>query len=123
MSAITEFLVLRSGTADGKGFSGSSADMTIEFDDIYLFALATSSGSNKVKIEKQLSIYPNPAKNHLIIRDLESFEGCIFSITGEKVKDFQQNIGRIDISDLNSGMYIISVVSEGQKYLTKFIKE
>jgi len=72
-----------------------------------------------------VSIYPNPAHNFLNINceDMTSLE--IFSIDGKLIKmmPVAGDEAQIDISDLESGMYIYSILSENNKFAKgKFVK-
>ncbi len=56
-------------------------------------------------------MYPNPAENHITIESLRDAEVKIYSVNGQMIS--QQNIiegiNTIDISNLNAGMYFVSV--------------
>ena len=62
-----------------------------------------------------LSIYPNPASDHISLIFPEGFEptkGEIFDIMGRKVKNNIQDFEEINISGLSSGIYIIKAKDE-----------
>ncbi len=68
------------------------------------------------------SIYPNPATNVLnITTDNQLEKVSIFSVNGALVKTDNQSI--IDISNLNKGMYILTVQTDNGITQTRFIKE
>jgi hypothetical protein len=80
--------------------------------------------------ELQSSIYPNPAEDVLNIELTENTNQLlveIYDITGKKIKnmDFsgvKQRIS-INVSDLNSGMYIVSLsANQAQRSFKVFIR-
>tara|TARA_R110000823_G_scaffold315705_1_gene451091 strand:- start:124152 stop:124670 length:519 start_codon:yes stop_codon:yes gene_type:complete len=99
----------------------------IQADYIYSEDCTLDSSSEK---EKVLSIYPNPVKDKLIIKNTK-FETSqlslsTYTIQGKAVvsKNIQfENETSIDVSDLSSGMYFISIEDKNGKTSTqKFMK-
>lgn len=76
-------------------------------------------------LNPNIQVYPNPAVNILYIDSEEPISRVILhSITGEIMKDISHSgIATIDVSNLNSGVYIISLFNEneylGSKRLVK----
>ncbi|MNK00913.1 Beta-propeller repeat protein [compost metagenome] len=73
-----------------------------------------------------ITIYPNPAKNDITINSINDFNTVnIYNTMGQLVKSFS-NINKSyynsDISELQSGYYIIETVSEKNKTQQNFIK-
>lgn len=70
-------------------------------------------------------MYPNPVKNILNLsfplKTITKVE--IYSVIGKKVLEFNQNLEKINIEDLSSGLYLIKVFSDDISFATKFIKE
>ncbi|MGB4849726.1 MAG: T9SS type A sorting domain-containing protein, partial [Saprospiraceae bacterium] len=80
---------------------------------------------NLPDVAKELSVYPNPAKDELNISinaDIQSIR--VFSLEGKEVKinDASETKRMIDISQLAPGIYLLSVQSDGEWYPTKFSK-
>jgi polyhydroxybutyrate depolymerase len=77
------------------------------------------SSTDLTVVEKQLHIFPNPANQHIHINQpINSYQ---FSNThGQKLMSGIEPI--IDISNLSSGLYIISVEVDGRTLSSKFIK-
>jgi len=81
-------------------------------------------------LEKSImNIYPNPAKDFVMLSTNAIFDNSrirIFSIEGELVKqviDFSSiNSGRVDVSDLISGVYIIELTNSEEVITEIFIK-
>ncbi len=70
---------------------------------------------------KALNIYPNPATDQLMIKGLNVNDRVqIMNVEGQIVKDFIYNNSVFSISDLNSGIYFISVNAVQN---SKFIKD
>jgi hypothetical protein len=78
-------------------------------------------------IANQIRVYPNPATNFLFVDSsvsIEDYEYVIFDITGKSILKglFGQ---KINISDLESGLYFIQITSSENDVLkfAKFIKD
>jgi choice-of-anchor B domain-containing protein len=73
----------------------------------------------------ELSIYPSPANSEIFIKTSNAVNYYfIYSIDGKLVKKGQLKNKKININDLNNGIYLLQVKSD-KNYLTpiKFIKE
>jgi len=83
----------------------------------------SSQISEPENIETQLTIYPNPAKNNLIINgaEEENISIQILNIAGQIIKTC--NKANIDISDLESGLYILQAKTSQRISTLKFIKQ
>jgi hypothetical protein len=72
-----------------------------------------------------IEIFPNPAKNWISISGLPSQKvGVeIIDITGKTVitKELSVNSNKIDVSDLNQGIYILKYEQNNMSKLKKFI--
>ncbi len=80
------------------------------------------------KINKQLTIYPNPAEDFITV-ETSGIEGSlqyeIFDLIGKQVskgvlKNSKQNV--INISNLQEGLYLLNVWDGRERYCRKFIK-
>ena len=56
-------------------------------------------------------MYPNPAENYITIESVKDAEVKIYSVNGQMLsqQNINEGINTIDISDLNAGMYFVSV--------------
>ena len=63
---------------------------------------------------KSLNIYPNPASRVLIIEsDAPVSKVNVYSLTGSLVKSvIRQDVNRINVNDLHSGLYIVTLTTE-----------
>ena len=77
--------------------------------------------------EINFKIYPNPTKENLTINSKQILqEIIIFNPLGQKIKEFQANFktGQISISDLQKGMYFLSLKGiNGARFSTKVFKK
>ncbi len=79
----------------------------------------TNTGIVDKKIDT-IGIYPNPVKDILhITSDNPNDYVIIYNTTGSVVKKQELNNCKINVSDLNNGMYIVQV----GKYKSKFLKQ
>lgn len=92
-------------------------DVTFHLD---LSSLSIDDVSNDLK---SIKIYPNPSKNTFSLsKDVES--GVVYNMIGEKVYEFRGKSKNIDVSGLQSGIYLVYVVDEfGSKQTVRLIKE
>jgi hypothetical protein len=84
----------------------------------------TLSTENNI-LAQSVKVFPNPAKNTLNlsspIKAITKVE--VFSVIGKKVLTVKNNLEKINIEELSSGMYFIKISSDDANYTTKFIKE
>jgi len=76
---------------------------------------------------QQIKIYPNPVQDQLKIEvpDAEDLQVYIFSVTGQlmyegKELDVQESI---NVANFKKGLYIVKVISDGEIFTTKLIKQ
>ncbi len=75
---------------------------------------------------EDLILYPNPTKGILNLNATYGFENAIYSvfdIQGKRVMNSKFNTNSIDVSELNSGTYILRIMQEGMIKTQKFIKQ
>lgn len=73
-----------------------------------------------------ISIFPNPAKNSIQLKnnnDLKISSIKITNVLGKEVFISQFLKSEIDISSLNSGIYMLTILSEEKSKTMKFIKQ
>jgi hypothetical protein len=90
-----------------------------------LIQLPASTLSNSKSDLAKIALYPNPTFGTLTIEipfGYEKVEGTIFDISGREVKRFL-NRSTIDVSDLNNGLYLISLTIDGLTSNKKFVKK
>jgi len=117
-------------TADGEGFYLELIDVNSDN------ALASSWKASSDAVlnttvfnsnEIDFAVYPNPTKENLTIISKHILkEIVLFNPLGQKIKTFQVNFkkGEINISDLQTGMYFLSLKGiNGVQFSTKIFKE
>ncbi|MBL7921998.1 MAG: T9SS type A sorting domain-containing protein [Bacteroidia bacterium] len=106
-------------------YEDANGTPTDKFDaDPWFLPHATITSLNKTGFIQDFSIYPNPAKDNLIITSQNNFpeKYQIYNLFGMLVKE-EEFTGsfKIDISEINAGLYVICI--KGKKQNLKFIKE
>jgi hypothetical protein len=74
------------------------------------------TGVNNIQMSK-VSMYPNPAKDHVNISLDETFDRVVIKdITGKIVKEVAANSEQlsVDVSALPKGIYIVSLIAENK---------
>ena len=70
------------------------------------------------------TLYPNPVSNQLNISTSSDIQKIvIYDISGKQVKILEGNVNSIDVSNFQSGFYIIGITIDGNTTVRKFIKE
>ena len=93
----------------------------------YSFVFYTSDAPSVVDgieaVQTHFVVYPNPntdnilkVSNHSKVDMLE-----IYSISGQFVKRFEGENPTYDISDLDNGLYIVSIISEGERHSYRLV--
>jgi hypothetical protein len=114
------------GTIDFDPNSGTESVTSQGGGDNYLLSLnETSLLSNELFEDEYISIYPNPVASILNLQtELSDFNYTIYSIEGKIVKQGKSNISEtsVDVSNLNAGIYLVELESNGSKSIKKIIK-
>ena len=89
------------------------------FSDVIKIAFNEENGTSIETVNSQTtSIYPNPVKDNLIIKNVTDSDICIYSITGVLVAKYSQWNGEtIDVSHLSSGIYFVNTNSTTLKFV------
>lgn len=105
-----------------------NANFFIDEDGVYATGNYESTGFVDVNDFKQsqFKVYPNPGSDVVKVKHMngEKFEMTMFSVSGKKVKqvDVTQET-TLDVSDLESGIYIIELQHASSKETLKWIKD
>jgi hypothetical protein len=97
---------------------------TVYYDNLYLHK-NTILSNNSFEVSK-IRMYPNPASTKLTIDAQQVIEKIsVSNILGQEVISMSTNsqLINLDISDLQSGIYVVKTVIDGNVSSTKFIKE
>ena len=88
------------------------------------------TGINKLnKVDFDVSIYPNPAKDKQLIIELENLVSnvqiSVFDTYGSLIDQFetQQANNTLNVSDYAKGVYFVKVIHAGEMNVLKFVKQ
>lgn len=71
-----------------------------------------------------VKMYPNPVQNILSVQSSIPITGIeVYSLLGERVKRITHNFTKIDLRDLNSGIYMIKIQSNQFSVTKKLVKK
>ena len=105
-------------------FTGSLNDKGEELLVTNLSAVLSTDNFDTLSFDEQLgfAIYPNPVNSMLYIKSNKTIKsGIVYNLLGKKITTTSSN--SIDVSKLNSGMYILKVEDKfGNIYSKKWIK-
>ena len=87
--------------------------------DIGAYSYNTSFLSIVENSTKQLIFYPNPVKDIVIVPNLSSGVFKTFDIRGSIVKIGEFHNNKIDLYELNSGIYFISINNNRPRKIIK----
>ena len=99
-----------------------AVDTTQTVDDLWG---DIDAGIFDAKADFTYTMYPNPVFNTLTISDIDDVNRIeIFDVSGKIVKSIEVSTEKVsmNLSELNSGVYIISLHNESGIQTTKFIK-
>lgn len=101
-----------------------SGDFYIVVDDLEITQSAPTLATNSVS-KNQISIYPNPVQNVININGNKNLTKLLITdISGKVVKSIDNPSASTDVSTLNKGNYIVSIISnDGAKQSYKIIKK
>lgn len=98
-----------------------------DYDTTLFFTVPFTTGINDSDSykEKNVSIYPNPAKDKIEVQTLNNSQIDVFNIQGQKIESTYctDNIIIIDLLNLPRGVYVIKSHSDKGTITRKFIKE
>lgn len=91
----------------------------------YRLHIASTSGINAIGKEKALTVFPNPASTQITINNVDQADLDIRSIDGKVIYSSKINstTNTIDISRFASGVYLISVKTDSDMRVVKFVKQ
>jgi hypothetical protein len=84
---------------------------------------AINSMSQMKSAGNNLSIYPNPAETQINFSENLSGNAVIYNTDGKIIKQTYVYGNTINISDLSSGVYIVSIETENDSFKGNFIKK
>jgi hypothetical protein len=88
--------------------------------------LACLTSSGNIKLENEITLFPNPGKGLLVIsapKELAIGEVAIYNSAGQKVQQEKPVNSTVDISKLRPGMYFIEIRSDQLTARRRFVVE
>ena len=107
-----------------KEFTIQSNLGNVYIDNIYLHKNTTMSSDSFTA--SKVKLYPNPTSNVLNIESLGTIQTIsVYNVLGQEVinKALNSASTSLDVSSLNSGIYVVKTVVDGVTSSTKFIKQ
>lgn len=110
---------------DTNNAGNNSSAGTIDIDKVVFDNNPTLSTNDLAFENQKLISYPNPAQDVLFFNKTDIKKVVIYNVNGQKVQEHNENaINNVDISDLNSGLYIAKITKENSKEeVVKFLKK
>ena len=74
----------------------------------------------------ELNVYPNPASSTVNVEADEYMNNIsVYNLLGEKVmeRNLNSTAAQLNIEDLHSGIYLLSIKADGNTYTKRFTKE
>ena len=127
----TEVNLTSLGAVDSLNFSLSSSDVgswgmnTPAYFCIDDINVSEITNINEISYTQNIKIYPNPATNFVNIKNAENATIEIYNLQGKLISTKQtvSNIERIDLSYLQTGVYIVRVAKNNKINNFKIIKK
>ncbi|MFA6705850.1 MAG: T9SS type A sorting domain-containing protein [Bacteroidales bacterium] len=91
-----------------------------------LGTVASSGGLNQVRVDKDISIYPNPARDEInIVSSFKMNNIIVYNTLGQKVIEeiINGNTTQLDVSKFAKGNYIAKIYTDNGVATKKFIVE
>ena len=84
----------------------------------------SSEVKDNFALNSDVNMYPNPVEQFLTVRSNSTITRVqVYSLLGDLVKDVRTNFSRIDMRNLNSGIYMIKIYSNQYFVTKKLIKK
>ena len=121
--------VVTSGSVTTPSVINNTASATMLFDNLVTRASNTNtllSSTQFVNDDNNLTIYPNPTTSILNISNNNNFDIkniSVVDINGRVVKNQEGSLTQINVSDLNAGVYFVTIEAAEGKTTKKFIKQ
>ncbi len=90
--------------------------------------VSSPTGVNNSHDQNQITIYPNPVKNSMFIKD-ENFQKyfsiILYDITGRNILETRitSSFQEIYLANLASSIYFLEIINNGERIIKKFVKE
>ena len=119
------FYLIGMSRSSGLATSGAFQEEVLGSESLLVSKFIVEELSVQDYNKNNIVLYPNPVQNHLFIGAQEKQQYQIYSVLGVKVSEGQlYSDAGIDCSNLNSGIYFISLIDGlGKSTTMKFVKK
>ncbi len=94
----------------------------VDFDGNYAYSVVVSARMDKETID--IALTPSPVRDELFLSVTEGISVEIFSLSGVRVKSTSNIVGgSLDLSDLQSGIYMVRIHSQNEIITKKIVKK
>ena len=74
------------------------------------------------EVAESIGVYPNPARDRVVIEGMEAVEVKVYNTSGQMVKCVR-GMNEIDVEGLAEGVYLVRIAdAEGKVYTNKIMK-
>jgi hypothetical protein len=114
-------------TSFPSGFTGTVyfTDQVWDTTCVFPFPMTCTVSVPELAASGSVSVYPNPATENFTVKVSSAKEVLIniYDVTGKAVRTYNVNNDQLIINrdGLRSGLYFITVLSEGRKYTSKLV--
>lgn len=108
---------------DGENMTQDNGDR-VTFNNFSVKGMTETFDTSDYQYALQFNIYPNPVSNDLyIVHRYDQVDYKLFSIDGKLVQSGSVYGLKINISDLQNGIYILQLEADGKKEIKKIVKK
>lgn len=102
-----------------------AAENVGNFDLVFKVEIETETLGVLEYTKNDIKVYPNPAKNQIQISSKSSIQGnaILYDILGNTIKSFKLENEVIDVSNVNSGVYLLELKTNQGTFVERIIKE
>ncbi len=103
-------------------------DVAVGTDSSYIYNYDYNTSINENSLKIGFDLYPNPVKNKLVVHNNinEPYTIIIYDILGQKIyhkSDIKSKLNIINTTHFTSGLLLIHIESNNQKYTYKHLKQ
>ncbi len=108
---------------DGENMTQDNGDR-VTFNNFSVKGMTETFDTSDYEYALQFNIYPNPVSNDLyIVHRYDQVDYKLFSIDGKLVQSGSVYGLKINVSDLQNGLYILQLEADGKKEIKKIVKK
>lgn len=88
-------------------------------DDVRISATDVTVGAQENELQK-VGLFPNPTTGFLTVSGSDVLNYNVYNVLGEKLRE--GSTSRVDVSELNAGIYLLEIITESGSALKRFQK-